>query len=107
MGRRARRQVMRAFPSDRPTPPSCEKEGSSENRIGGTTVAAGSATGVWRDGSGDRPAGACGFVNEGHEVELFTTGDSDCPVPRAWVLSAAATEAMGDAVVEIHHVTSA
>ena len=50
---------------------------------------------------------ARGFVGQGHHVELFTTGDSDCPVPRSWVLPAAATEAMGDAAVEIHHVESA
>ena len=29
---------------------------------------------------------AVGIQRAGHEVLLFTTGDSTCPVPRKWVL---------------------
>lgn len=47
---------------------------------------------------------ARGFVAAGHEVVLFTTGDSTCPVPRSSILATAATDCMGNAVTEIHHV---
>ena len=34
---------------------------------------------------------ARGLVDEGHEVVLFTTGDSTCPVPRRWLYPTALT----------------
>lgn len=50
---------------------------------------------------------ARGFQRQGHEVELFTTGDSTCPVPRRWVRQRSAPELLGDAAVEMHHVSHA
>ncbi len=52
-------------------------------------------------------AEARGIVAAGHEVLLFTTGDSTCPVPRQWVLPEAEGERMGVAVPEIRHVLAA
>ncbi len=46
---------------------------------------------------------ARGFQNAGHEVTLFTTGDSTCPVPRRFVLPVAEGERIGMAVPEIRH----
>jgi glycosyltransferase involved in cell wall biosynthesis len=50
---------------------------------------------------------ARGFVAAGHEVLLYTTGDSTCPVPRAWVREAAAPEQIGQSYVEMHHLLHA
>jgi glycosyltransferase involved in cell wall biosynthesis len=50
---------------------------------------------------------ARGFAMAGHEVLLFATGDSTCPVPTKWALAEAATERMGNVVAEIHHVAHA
>lgn len=50
---------------------------------------------------------ATGFQRAGHEVLLFTTGDSTCPVPRAHVLAAAEGERIGMAVPELRHVMAA
>ncbi len=50
---------------------------------------------------------ARGFVEAGHDVLLYTTGDSTCPVPRAWVLADAEGERIGMAVPEIRHVLHA
>ena len=50
---------------------------------------------------------ARGFAAAGHEVLLFATGDSTCPVPTSWVMEEAATDRMGNAVAEIHHVAHA
>ncbi|MGZ4681896.1 MAG: glycosyltransferase family 4 protein [Acidimicrobiales bacterium] len=50
---------------------------------------------------------ARGFAAAGHEVVLFATGDSTCPVPTRWILAEAATGRMGNAVTEIHHVAHA
>ena len=50
---------------------------------------------------------ARGFVGAGHEVVLFTTGDSTCPVPRSSTFAVAATDRIGNAVAEIHHVAHA
>lgn len=50
---------------------------------------------------------ARGFVDAGHEVCLFTTGDSTCPVPRAWSLDHSVAERMGDSVTELRHVVHA
>jgi glycosyltransferase involved in cell wall biosynthesis len=50
---------------------------------------------------------ARGFQTEGHEVTLFTTGDSTCPVPRRWVLAKAQGTRIGMAVPELRHVLGA
>lgn len=47
---------------------------------------------------------ARGLQAAGHEVLLWTTGDSSCPVPKAWVLERADRARMGAAVVELHHL---
>ena len=52
-------------------------------------------------------AEARGVAAAGHEVLLFTTGDSTCPVPCQWVLPHAEGERMGVAVPEIRHVLAA
>jgi len=48
-----------------------------------------------------------GFVAAGHDVLLFTTGDSTCPVPRRWVLDEADGFRMGTAASEARHVLAA
>ena len=50
---------------------------------------------------------ATGFQDAGHEVMLFTTGDSTCPVPRKWSLSVAEGSRIGSAVPELRHVMAA
>ena len=50
---------------------------------------------------------ARGLVAAGHEVTLFTTGDSTCPVPRKWVLEEAQGYRIGAALPEIRHVLHA
>lgn len=50
---------------------------------------------------------ARGLVEAGHEVTLFTTGDSTCPVPREWALSQAEGMRIGMAVPELRHVIHA
>jgi len=50
---------------------------------------------------------ATGFVAAGHEVLLFTTGDSTCPVPRAWVREHAVPEHIGESFLELHHLIHA
>jgi len=52
-------------------------------------------------------AEARGILAAGHEVLLFTTGDSTCPVPRQWLLAEAEGERMGVAVPEVRHVLAA
>lgn len=52
-------------------------------------------------------AEARGLAAAGHEVLLFTTGDSTCPVPRQWLLPVAEGERMGVAVPEVRHVLAA
>jgi glycosyltransferase involved in cell wall biosynthesis len=47
---------------------------------------------------------ATGFVQAGHDVLLVTTGDSTCPVPRAWARAKSAPELMGQSAVELHHL---
>jgi glycosyltransferase involved in cell wall biosynthesis len=47
---------------------------------------------------------ARGFVREGHEVTLITTGDSTCPVNKRWVFDVAQTDRMGTVSVELRHV---
>ncbi len=50
---------------------------------------------------------AVGFQRAGHEVLLYTTGDSTCPVPRAWALEVSEGERIGMAVPELRHVMHA
>lgn len=50
---------------------------------------------------------ARGFVAAGHDVLLFTTGDSTCPVPRRWALAEAEGQRIGMSVPEIRHVMAA
>lgn len=50
---------------------------------------------------------AVGFQQAGHDVLLFTTGDSTCPVPRAHVLAEAEHNRIGMAVPELRHVLAA
>lgn len=49
---------------------------------------------------------ATGFQEAGHEVLLYTTGDSTCPVPKAWVLPTAPIP-IGSSVAELRHVMNA
>ena len=48
-----------------------------------------------------------GFQAAGHDVLLFTTGESTCPVPRRWVLEEADGYRMGTAAPEARHVLAA
>ena len=48
-----------------------------------------------------------GLAAAGHDVLLFTTGDSTCPVPRKWVLPKAEGFRIGMAVPELRHVLAA
>jgi glycosyltransferase involved in cell wall biosynthesis len=50
---------------------------------------------------------AVGFQRAGHDVLLYTTGDSTCPVPRAWALEVSEGQRIGMAVPEIRHVMHA
>lgn len=50
---------------------------------------------------------ARGLAAAGHQVTLFTTGDSTCPVPRKWVLEEAQGYRIGAALPEIRHVLHA
>ena len=47
---------------------------------------------------------ARGLRDAGHDVRLFTTGDSTCPVERRWVLERADALRMGTSVTELRHV---
>jgi len=48
-----------------------------------------------------------GLQASGHEVLLFTTGDSTSPVPKRWVLPVAEGNRIGAAVPELRHVVHA
>lgn len=50
---------------------------------------------------------ATGFRAAGHDVLLFTTGDSTCPVPRAWTREQSIPELMGQSMFELHHLIHA
>lgn len=50
---------------------------------------------------------AVGLQDIGHEVLLFTTGDSTCPVPRRWLLPEAEGMRIGVTVPELRHVMAA
>src|SRR4051812_47819458 len=47
---------------------------------------------------------ATGFQAAGHEVLLFTTGDSTSAVPRKWVLEEAEGQRIGMVVPELRHL---
>ncbi|HXW33624.1 MAG TPA: glycosyltransferase family 4 protein, partial [Acidimicrobiales bacterium] len=48
-----------------------------------------------------------GLAASGHEVTLYTTGDSSCPVHKRWVLPQAEGMRIGMAVPELRHVMHA
>jgi glycosyltransferase involved in cell wall biosynthesis len=48
-----------------------------------------------------------GLAGAGHETVLFTTGESACPVARAWVYDEAQTPRIGDTATELRHVLHA
>jgi glycosyltransferase involved in cell wall biosynthesis len=50
---------------------------------------------------------ARGLRSAGHDVVLFCTGDSTCPVARCWVFDAAHPDRIGDVAFERRHVESA
>jgi len=50
---------------------------------------------------------ARGLCAAGHDVLLYTTGDSTCPVPKAWVFEKAVGVGIGGAVSEMRHVIHA
>lgn len=50
---------------------------------------------------------ARGFVAAGHDVLLFTTGDSTSPVPRQWVLEMSEGYRIGYTVPELRHLMAA
>jgi glycosyltransferase involved in cell wall biosynthesis len=50
---------------------------------------------------------ARGLQDAGHDVLLFASGDSACPVPRKWVLEEAEGRRIGMIVPEIRHVIHA
>lgn len=45
-----------------------------------------------------------GLLAQGHDVRLFATGDSTCPVPTEWVLEKAEGARIGFTVPELRHV---
>lgn len=47
---------------------------------------------------------ARGFVTAGHDVLLWTTGDSTCPVPKGWVFERAQGDRMGFDAIELRHL---
>src|SRR3984893_15038664 len=49
---------------------------------------------------------ARGLVAAGHDVTLFASGDSSCPVPRRSALAVAQGWRMGQVVPELLHVTA-
>jgi glycosyltransferase involved in cell wall biosynthesis len=50
---------------------------------------------------------ARGLYAAGHDVMLFTTGDSTCPVPKQWALPVSEGSRIGVAVPELRHVVHA
>ena len=48
-----------------------------------------------------------GMAAAGHEVLLYTTGDSTCPIPKAWTLPHAENIRIGMGVAELRHVAGA
>lgn len=47
---------------------------------------------------------ARGFQRSGHDVRLFTVGDSTCPVPKVWVRDEPDGSRIGHGVTELTHV---
>lgn len=47
---------------------------------------------------------ARGIIDAGHEVVLWTTGDSTCEVPFAWVFNESKPDRMGNSAVEMQHL---
>lgn len=47
---------------------------------------------------------ARGLSSVGHDVVLFATGDSTCPVPRQWVYEEAQRHRLGQVMTELRHV---
>ena len=50
---------------------------------------------------------ARGLVGAGHDVTLYATGDSTCPVPKRWVLEHSEGMRIGMVVPELRHVVHA
>ncbi len=50
---------------------------------------------------------ARGLTTAGHDVLLYTTGDSTCPVPRSWTYEHAPGIGSGGVVAELRHVIDA
>lgn len=50
---------------------------------------------------------ARGLAAAGHHVELYSTGDSTCPVPTQWTYPTARSDRMGDATIELRHLLDA
>jgi len=50
---------------------------------------------------------ARGLQDAGHEILLYATGDSTCPVPTRWLLEHAECDRMGFTVPELRHVMAA
>lgn len=50
---------------------------------------------------------ALGLLAAGHDVVLYATGDSTCPVPLRWTYETARPDRLGEAVVELHHLLDA
>jgi glycosyltransferase involved in cell wall biosynthesis len=50
---------------------------------------------------------ARGLQDAGHEVMLFTTGDSLCPVPKSWIFDHAVGVGSGGVATELRHVIHA
>jgi glycosyltransferase involved in cell wall biosynthesis len=50
---------------------------------------------------------AVGLQELGHDVLLFATGDSTCPVPTAWIREEASFDLLGKGFVEAQHVVHA
>ena len=50
---------------------------------------------------------ARGLAAEGHDVLLYATGDSTCPVPTAWVLPEAVGVGTAGSATELRHVVNA
>src|SRR5450756_2986216 len=50
---------------------------------------------------------ARGLSQAGHDVILFTTGDSQCPVRKRWLLPRAMPHMLNNSIVELRHVMHA
>src|SRR5207302_9084520 len=50
---------------------------------------------------------AQGLAAAGHDVVLFTTGDSTCPVPKRWLLEESEGVRIGFTATQVRHVLAA